>query len=1672
VPAFTSWKVLQEAERHIAKLHESGGGLLCLAGAFGSGKTELVEHLVCSAVRNKRFQPVFGAMEMHSGQEWIAYHGVLRGTLSLLEASGQIDSDEEFQMLLANEVKSDDELVALRAAGIHISKRADMGPVPEDSDCASDARSVHSHLAVHEVPFSPQAQPAGPRSPHPSTTSGSTPHSTQPPPAILSPTIRGDGRGDIRISEYTAATSSALSENPSQSQLSQSKPTEELLVGIVVRLMRRLIEQGPVVVTIRASQGTSRLAIETGPFWALAKALDNLALSRGAGNHELLVLVVCQAQHVEGHVDGDRLLEVSELTYREISSYIHLCLGTNEPEQDCRSSLPEMEKRPPSKESLRRSISKGSKEQGVPQQLVHWLSRLANCPRYIEEGLTQLHRAEVIKVINGRCTLKKSLESVNICDWVHTHMVARVISEAEALSTEKQEVLQVATTLGGPFSALDLAAANRLGTARGTAGALMFHKSVRLIMACKELARMGLLQDARDINLWKSHSASKEEANLLDTEEEVESTPLYEYDGVAPAWMIPSALIHQVIGATLFKSHRMQIKRAILVNRAIVGHQKQLSIMPFRATLSLSSAKPLTEALTARQQRWREHNQTLKSWESSLELDSDQDVEGLPMSCLITPLDEETDEEDCKSGQSRKSSPRHDEPVYGSGKFGVDSQEIDDYWRSVSISDFLPMTLFRRVRRLLKVYCLVIVAFGTDLFIILDGSESLLDGFLIFAFVLVFLDLVAQAVITALKASHRKTKQNSPYLDHNYVHPVCDSLVLLVIFFELVWGFGAASDVFLVTRRRTDSLFYVLSYMTKFGACTCRLSAEIQMASNWIQDHPGKWLSENFRRQGSKVHPMVDFGFGREDAEGDSEWRSKQLDNIGNSMAHSVVVTLTIFTVLTIGAIQLTDYSYYPDEDYSMQTWVQLIGQTGSDTATTFTKEVQMFNDFYGDMEYGPFSLCRGANARSQDDFVCEQTVWTNTGDKFSQPTRSGYQVDVQSHGVQASFDFTGPAKREALMRCILFLSMMLTTLVVAVAIDYVINTVVVAPLARVFSIVRMVILKIQEHVPDLDLGEAAQDKLGGQDEVTLLEKAVERVTLLVASTKERRSKEENDWINQYNADPKRRSSFHYIPKHATGPDRPMVYAEDAEEDAENLTKMGIDFDDLASWSFDVFSLTRSQQLGVTVWLLLHNNADMRLNPTTVVNFVERIARGYFDRNPYHNWRHAVDVHHTLHRKCIVLGVHRFLTGVDRLALQVAAVGHDVGHPGYNNLFLEEISHELALRYNDRSPLENMHCATMFSLMQKHQEARIFDGLDHKQWKDARRVCIEVILHTDNAKHFEMIKEMQMLYAANCDIWDQPQPFPNADRLELLQDENNRMISLNALMHGADISNACKPWKICVQWAEVIISEFFLQGDEEKRLGIPVQMLNNRDTLNKPSSQVAFIEFFVAPFNKAMVNIFPPLWQLTECLQANLQTWHQQKLNEVEMEDEKRDTANRQVRKMLEELKEHIAKAESRSNHVVSKKDQLLAEETKRMLSEEKDMNTQPLPGSLNQGDSNAGRFRAPSGDHAHLSQPGKALELTPRSPKAQRDGSPGRARRPSADGLADSAESSRHSSSKTGMNTKSRRSGRKHSNAEIVTDGTDVRSPLPTSSREDTCEVSSQALAVPSGGSSPDAAD
>lgn len=58
----------------------------------------------------------------------------------------------------------------------------------------------------------------------------------------------------------------------------------------------------------------------------------------------------------------------------------------------------------------------------------------------------------------------------------------------------------------------------------------------------------------------------------------------------------------------------------------------------------------------------------------------------------------------------------------------------------------------------------------------------------------------------------------------------------------------------------------------------------------------------------------------------------------------------------------------------------------------------------------------------------------------------------------------------------------------------------------------------------------------------------------------------------------------------------------------------------------------------------------------------------------------------------------------------IASAGHDVDHPGHNNMFEMKNKSVLATIYNDKSVLENHHVATLFKISQC-KEAGIFDEL-------------------------------------------------------------------------------------------------------------------------------------------------------------------------------------------------------------------------------------------------------------------------------------------------------------------------------------------------------------------------
>jgi hypothetical protein len=179
-----------------------------------------------------------------------------------------------------------------------------------------------------------------------------------------------------------------------------------------------------------------------------------------------------------------------------------------------------------------------------------------------------------------------------------------------------------------------------------------------------------------------------------------------------------------------------------------------------------------------------------------------------------------------------------------------------------------------------------------------------------------------------------------------------------------------------------------------------------------------------------------------------------------------------------------------------------------------------------------------------------------------------------------------------------------------------------------------------------------------------------------------------------------------------------------------------------------------------------------------------------------------------------------------------------------------------------------MHCAKLFQILAE-PESNVFAAVDMEQYKDIRKGLIDAILHTDVTRHNEMIVELTLLYQMNSEAFDGPERTMAGD--EVLQD--NVQLLYNSILHTSDIGNAMKPWVLAKRLAQMLLDEYFAIGDLEKAKGIPVQMLNDREKVNIPNSQIGFLEFLVTPLAEAMVALFQPLEELARNVSDNFTQW-------------------------------------------------------------------------------------------------------------------------------------------------------------------------------------------------------
>jgi len=269
-----------------------------------------------------------------------------------------------------------------------------------------------------------------------------------------------------------------------------------------------------------------------------------------------------------------------------------------------------------------------------------------------------------------------------------------------------------------------------------------------------------------------------------------------------------------------------------------------------------------------------------------------------------------------------------------------------------------------------------------------------------------------------------------------------------------------------------------------------------------------------------------------------------------------------------------------------------------------------------------------------------------------------------------------------------------------------------------------------------------------------------------------------------------------------------------------------------------------------------------------------RTVEADYEPNPYHNNTHAADVLQTLNTMLQLGGKQYASSSLDIFSILVAAIIHDVKHPGLNNNFQINSSSELAVQYNDVSILENYSITWLFSKLlgqTRDFTVDIFSGLSKEQFSKARSIIIRSVLETDMTHHFALLKKMgihqDMLKGKEAEEWLQTYTNEGVNY-------DPSMDMLCFLLHQADISNPAKPYPLFVEWADSILAESYAQGDKEASLSMPVSPLCDRVTTDKKQSQIGFIKFVVQPSYQLLGEIIPPFARTVfPYIEKSLQFW-------------------------------------------------------------------------------------------------------------------------------------------------------------------------------------------------------
>ncbi|XP_070170695.1 dual 3',5'-cyclic-AMP and -GMP phosphodiesterase 11 isoform X3 [Polyergus mexicanus] len=242
----------------------------------------------------------------------------------------------------------------------------------------------------------------------------------------------------------------------------------------------------------------------------------------------------------------------------------------------------------------------------------------------------------------------------------------------------------------------------------------------------------------------------------------------------------------------------------------------------------------------------------------------------------------------------------------------------------------------------------------------------------------------------------------------------------------------------------------------------------------------------------------------------------------------------------------------------------------------------------------------------------------------------------------------------------------------------------------------------------------------------------------------------------------------------------------------------------------------------------------------------------------YHNWRHAFNVAQMMFAILTATQWWKIFGEIECLALIIACLCHDLDHRGTNNSFQIKASSPLAQLYST-STMEHHHFDQCLMILSS-QGNQILSNLSPEEYSRVVKVLEEAILSTDLAVYFRKRGAFLSLARSGGYNW------AYSDHRDLLR---------GMLMTVCDLAAITKPWEVEKRVAELVSSEFFEQGDIERRtLNItPIDIMNREKEDQLPMMQVGFIDSICLPIYEAFAQLSDKLVPLVDGVRMNKQHW-------------------------------------------------------------------------------------------------------------------------------------------------------------------------------------------------------